>query len=147
MSAMTDRGFHPRLESLEERNLLSGFRSIFTRSVVQSLNGAPAGGTGTAGAVRTIVNTFNLARFTVSVVPHNSSLGGFSHTSPATVPGFDPGLGVPGLPTAHGFGAGPGLTTPGLPSIAPSQPVTPPPLQPGGLALNPNGSVTGSLFM
>jgi hypothetical protein len=149
MKSDRDRTSQPRLEVLEDRSLPSAASLLF-RSHLGPLphRGAVAslGGSGTPGAVRTITNPGNAARFTVTIVPRDSSPVSLSQPGTTTIQGVDGGIFEPGLPNTTTLGLG-GLTTPGLPSFAPSQPVTTPSIQPGGLVISPNGSVSGSLFM
>jgi hypothetical protein len=147
MNANCDRAFQPGLESLEDRFLLSAARLLFRPTLPRRGLVAALGGAGTAGAVRTIVNPANAAKFTVSIVPRDSSPVGLSQPGTTTIRGFDSGIAEPGLPTPNALAHDPGLSTPGLPFFAPSQPVTPGPIQPGGLVLHPDGSISGNLFM
>src|SRR5262245_43945946 len=126
MKTNRDRAFEPRLESLEDRALLSAAAFLFRprlvplppRGTVLSI-----GGTGTPGAVRTIVNPGNAASFTVSIVPRDSSPLNSTFRGTTTVHGLDAGLAGPGLPTPNALAHDPGLTTPGLPNLHPSVPV------------------------
>jgi hypothetical protein len=145
MNFASDRTFRPRLEALDDRLLLSGFRSLYFPSLRLAPGGA-VGGSGTPAAVHTIVNPANAATHSVAIVPHHISLGGFDRPSPITVGGIDQGIIKPGLPGASTSISDPGLTTPGLPSYPPSHPATPLPFQVGGFRLAPNGTISGSLF-
>jgi hypothetical protein len=147
----TDQGrlFQPRLESLEDRYLLTvwpGYRFLLPSFALRfAAASALAGGTHTPAQIHTVVNPGNVFLRTVSIVPQHISLGLFDQPSPVNVRGFNPGLSVPGLPGPTVIRSDFGYTTPGLPYFyTPSQPVTPPPLQVGGLTLLPNGTVIGN---
>jgi hypothetical protein len=148
MNANRDRSFQPRMESLEDRCLLSAARLLFRPGLPHhSLFAGPVGGgTGTPGAIHIATNPNSTARVTVPIAARDDSPVGLSTRGTTTIGGSDPGFVGPGLPSSSAFAHDPGLTTSGLPSFAPSQPVTPGPIQPGGLVLHPDGTVTGSLF-
>jgi hypothetical protein len=148
MKSDRDRTSQPRLEALEDRSLPSAASLLFRphlRPLPHRGTVASIGGARTPGAVRTIVNPGNAARFTVTIVPRDSSPVSLSQPGTTTIQGVDPGISEPGLPNTATLGLV-GLNIPGLPSFVPAQQITPAPLQPGGLALNPDGSVSGSLF-
>jgi hypothetical protein len=142
MNSDPARTFRPRLEALDDRLLLSGFRTFF----FSAPRAGAVGGSGTPAAIHTLVNPANVATHSFAVVPHHISLGGFDRPSPITLGGVDPGIVKPGLPGARTSVSDPGLTTPGLPSYPPSHPLTPPPFQVGGFRMAPDGTISGSLF-
>jgi hypothetical protein len=149
MDANRNRAFQPRLESLEDRFLLSAAHSIFLRPRLTHHTTVAALGTGSsAGSVRTIVNTTGAAQFTVSVVPRDSTPLGTSQGTPIIkLPGnLDSGLSTPGLITPSVLAHDAGITVPGLLSQGTSQTTTQASTQSGGLTLNQNGSISGSLF-
>jgi len=141
MNANGNRSYQPLLESLEDRFLLTGYRRVILLPGPHLPGAATTRGTGTPAAIHTIVNPASVASRTVSLVPQHISLG-YDQPSPITIHGSDLGIVEPGLPGA--FVSDPGLTTPGLPIYTPSQPLTPPPLQVGGLTLSPEGIISGS---
>jgi hypothetical protein len=153
MNSDRDRTFTPRLESLDDRFLLTGF-VIYRYLVPPNLSRLPAtpvkpavvGGNHTPAQVRTIVNPVGAATRSVSIVPPHISLGLFDSPNKVNVPGFDTGIGTSGLRTPTVIASDAGFTTAGLTIFAPSQPVTTPPLLSTGLTLSPQGVVSGSLF-
>jgi hypothetical protein len=148
MNSDQDCTFQPRLESLEDRFLLStasAFRNLLPVVAHPSIF-AYTGPIHTAAQVPTILNPVGATTYKVSIVPQHDSLGLSDLPSPITVTGFDPGISEPGLRTPSFLANDPGLTIPGLPSYAPSHPATGAPLQSTGFTLSPQGIVTGSLF-
>jgi hypothetical protein len=149
MDADRDRAFQPRLESLEDRCLLSAAHSIFFRGRLPHHSSVAALSNGSsASSVRTIVNTTGAAQFTVSVVPRDSTPLGTSQGTPIIkLPGnLDSGLNTPGLITPATLAHDPGISVPGLLSQGTSQTATQTSTQSGGLTVSPNGTVSGSLF-
>jgi hypothetical protein len=142
--------FRPRLESLDDRLLLTAFRTFvpvnFHPAALTPIRPVFAGGTHTPAQVPTILHPAATAAFNVSLVPHHISLGLFDKPSPVSVNGLDTGIGTPGLRTPSVLASDVGYSIPGLPSYAPSQPVTTPPFQSTGFTMSPEGIVSGSLF-
>jgi hypothetical protein len=152
MNSDQDYTFRPRLESLEDRFLLSttAFRSFVPASfhpvAFTAFRPVFAGGTHTPAQVPTILHPAVTAAYNVSLVPHHISLGLFDKPSPVSVNGLDTGIGTPGLRTPSVLASDAGFSIPGLPSFAPAQPVTPPPLQSTGFTMSPQGIISGNLF-
>jgi hypothetical protein len=153
MNSDRDRTFTPRLESLDDRFLLTGF-VIYRYLVPPNLSRLPAfpprpavvGGNHTPAQIRTIVNPIGAATRSVSIVPQHISLGLSDLPSKINVPGFDAGIGNSGLRTPSVIASDAGINTPGLipftlvPATATSSSQSP------GLTLSPQGVVSGSLF-
>jgi hypothetical protein len=151
MTTDPDRLFRPRLESLEDRALLTvwpGYRFLVPPNLVGRtatvISPHIPRGTHTPAEIHTIFNPGSVFTRSVTIVPHHISLGLYDTPNPITVRGFDPGLSVPGLRTPPVLVSDAGFSMPGLPQFAPSQPVTPPPFQVGGLTVSPDGTISGS---
>jgi hypothetical protein len=141
MNANEDRTFQPRLELLEDRFLAANVFPLAPFALT-----LPAAGARSATSIPTIVNMFGRPTAFVSPVPTHINIGGVAQTSGFIITtNLDGGFTAAGLPTTSRIGTGPGLTTPGLPSSPPSHPVTQSTGLPGGLTLNPNGTVSGTL--
>jgi hypothetical protein len=150
MNSDRDRTFRPRLESLDDRLLLTAFRTFvppnFHPASLSPIIPVRAAGTHTPAQVPTVLHPAASAAYRVSIVPQHISLGLFDTPGKVSVNGFDTGLGTPGLRTPSVFSGDAGFSIPGLSTFAPSQPVTPPPLQSTGFTLSPQGIISGSLF-
>ncbi len=148
MKSDRDCTFHPRLESLEDRFLLTG--GIIFRTAAPASFPLPTifvtGGTHTAAQVPTLLHPAQSVSHTVSIVPHHISLGLFDTPSPTTVSGFDTGISRSAIRTPAVLAGDTGFALSGLPNYAPSQPLTAPPLLPVGFTLSPDGTVNGRLF-
>jgi hypothetical protein len=151
MTSAQGRPYRPRLESLEDRALLTAsfpafrFLSSPDFSLRFAALTAQASGTHTPAEIRTVVSSRFAAFHSVSIVPQHISFDLSDQPNPVSVRGPGAGLSGPGLPGPTVTHNDPGFTTPGLPYFfTHSQPVTPPPLQVGGLFLNPDGTVGGS---
>jgi hypothetical protein len=153
MNSDRDRTFTPRLESLDDRFLLTGF--VIYRFLVpphfSRLPASPprpvfAGGNHTPAQIHTIVNPAGGATRSVSIVPQHISLGLSDLPSKVNVPGFDAGLGNSGLRTPSVIASDAGFTTPGLIPFTLFPATTTSPSQTTGLTLSPQGVVSGSLF-
>jgi len=140
------RLFQPRLESLEDRYVPTNISDLFPSmahllAIPRYRVFSPAAPPPAHAAV------LKLPPRLVIVAPTPTlSSGGAITTGLVVSTNVDSGLATAGLPTTGTSTSDPGLTTPGLPNSAPSQPVTQQPFQIGGLTLNPDGSLSGSLF-
>jgi hypothetical protein len=135
--------FRPGLETLEDRFLLSRFRSIFFPAPQPPA--PPAPGTGlSASTIATLANPTRRVTDLFAVVPTQISITGPNTSPPVKLSlGVDPGLTTPGLIDPATLAADRGLTTPGLPTVAVTPHTTTPQIT--GLFFNADGTV-GGLF-
>jgi hypothetical protein len=142
--------FRPGLELLEDRlvpadtgNFFLGMRHILT---LPALGRRPV--PIVARTVHPAVRTFPPPpQFpTLVATPSRAGASG-QQTGIVFTNSSDPGLSSPGLISPSISGNDPGLTTPGLPTTGESgMTTTSSSTQGGGLTLNPDGTITGSLF-